>query len=194
MSNVFAHDGTAIFSGVWTAITAAKGFDELLLSIPKDATHWVRYTTGATAALSTGEALEGGTSGATCKLVAQAVEVGTAGSSDTGILFVNTVSGTFEAETLTGGTSTGTVDIIQDMIALNKGNPHPKAVLITVETATILCTIGGVLAATTATQNYGLSMSAGTSRVIRGVQNIRNFKAINAVNANGGILKYELYY
>jgi len=191
---IFQHDGNCVFCGTWTAITASKGFDSTLLSIPKDATHWVRYTTGATAALSVGEALEGGTSSATCKLVAQAVETGTAGSSDKGILFVNTVSGTFQAETLTGGTSTGTVAIGQDLIALSKTSPHPKALLIAIETAAILCTVDGTTPSTTALNNYGIYVDAGISRVIRGVHNIRNFKCINAVNTNGAILHYELYY
>ena len=57
---VFAHDGNCVFEGIWTAITAARGFNASLLSIPKDAGHWVRYTTGATAALSIGEKLTGG--------------------------------------------------------------------------------------------------------------------------------------
>ena len=189
---IFQHDGNAVFTGVWTAITAAKGFDDLLLSPPKGATHFVRYTTGATAALSVGETLTGGTGGATAVLVAQAVEVGTAGSSDTGIIFVKTVSGTFEAETLTGGTSTGTVDIIQDLIALNPGLAHPKALLITVEDAAVLVTNNGTLPAVT--QDYGIYMAAGQSRVIRGVQNIRNFKVVNAVASNGAVIKYDLMY
>ena len=193
MSNqVFAHDGNCVFTGVWTAITAAKSFDSLLLSPPSNATHFIRYTTGATAALSTGEVLTGGTGGATAVLVAQAVEVGTAGSSDTGIVFVKTVSGAFEAETVTGGTSTGTVDIIQDLVKLEKGIVHPKALLIAIEDAAVLMTINGTLPAVT--QDYGIYVSAGQSRVIRGVQNIRNFKVISAVGSNGAVLKYDLLF
>ena len=191
---VFAHDGNCVFEGIWTAITAARGFNASLLSIPKDATHWVRYTTGATAALIVGEKLTGGTSGKTCILVAQAVENGTAGSGDSGILFVKTISGIFQAETLTGGASTGTVAIAQDFIVLNPGVVHPKALLVTVETASIHTTVSGTTPTATAGTNHGVNMDAGQSRVVRGVNNIRNFKAINAVAANGAILKYELYF
>jgi len=191
---IFAHDGNTVFEGIWTAITASKSFDTTLLNIPKDATHWGRYTTGATAALSIGETLTGGTSTKTCVLVAQAVEVGTAGTSDTGIIFVKTVSGTFQAETLTGGTSTGTVAIAQDLIALNPGHPHPKALLVSVETASLHTTTSGTTPTVTAGTNHGVNMDAGQSRVIRGINNIRNFKAINAVASNGAIMKYELYY
>lgn len=193
-SQVFAHDGNAVFEGVWTAITAAKSFNTNLLNVPANATHWVRYTTGGTAALSVGETLTGGTSSKTCKLVAQAVEVGTAGSSDTGIIFVNAVSGTFQGETLTGGTSTGTVAIAQDFIALNRYSPHPKTLLVAVETASLHCTVSGVTPTATAGTNHGVTIPASGSWVVRGVQNIRNFKAINETNANGSIMKYILYY
>lgn len=194
MSIVFSHDGNCKFTGVWTAITASKSFDTNLLNIPKDATHWIRYITGGTAALSVGETLTGGTSSKTCKLVAQAVEVGTAGAGDTGIIFVKSPSGTFVAETLTGGTSTGTVIIAQDLITLALGNPHPKALLIAIETEAIKCTVSGQAPTTTAGTNYGVHMDAGQTRVIRGINNIKNFKAINAVASNGAILKWELYY
>ena len=194
MSEVFAHDGNCIFEGLWTSITAAKGFDSTLLSIPNDATHWVRYTTGATAALSVGETLTGGTSSKTCVLVAQAVEVGTAGSSDTGIIFVKSPSGAFQAETLTGGTSTGTVVIAQDLIGLNKVHQHPKAVLLAAEVASLNTTVSGTIPTTTAGTNHGITMDAGQTRVIRGIQNIRNFKCINAIASSGAKLKYELYY
>ena len=191
---VFAHDGDCIFEGVWTAITASKSFDSNLITVPPTATHWMRYTTGATHALTVGETLTGGTSAETCTLVAQAVEVGTAGSGDTGILFVKDVSGTFAAETLTGGTSAGTVAIIQNFIALRTGLVHPKALMIAVETATVHTTISSLTPTVTSGTNRGVSMAAGQSRVIRGYNNIRNFKAINETNANGAILKYELYY
>jgi hypothetical protein len=191
---VFAHDGTCIFTGKWSTITAAKNFDSNLLNIPREATHWVNYNTGAVAALSVGEVLEGGTSGFFCTVVAQAVENGTAGAGDSGILFVKTVTGTFVAETLTGATSTGTVAIGQNFIALPKSSPHPKTVLLTVETAAVNCAVGETTAATTALLDYGVYMGSGTSRVVRGVGNVRTVSIINSVHENGAVVKYELYY
>lgn len=190
---IFAHDGEAQFDGVWTTITAAKGFDSALLDIPKEATHWVRYTTGATAALRLNEVLTGGTSHSTCRLVGKATETGTAGSSDTGILLVNSVVGTFQAETLTGTVSTGTVAIIQDLIPLIT-SVQPKAALITVKTAAIQFTLSGVTPTVTGGTNHGHQMDAGQSYVIRGYNNIRKFKCINAVNANGAIVEYSLLF
>jgi hypothetical protein len=187
-------DGRPVFEGTWTAITAAKGFDTNLLNVPKDATHWVRYTTGGTAALAVGETLTGGTSSATAVLVAQAVEVGTAGSSDTGILFLKSVSGTFEAETLTGGTSTGTVAIIQAPIAIPHGIVHPKAALIAAESFALNVTISGTTPTVTAGTNHGITIAAANNWRITGINALKQFKCINAVNASGAVCKYILYF
>jgi len=123
------------------------------------------------------------------------VEVGTAGSSDTGVLFLRSVESGFTAsgETLTGGSSTGTVDTIQAPIPLRFFG-MPKAALLTVEVADIMMTVGGVTATTTATQNYGVLIPAGSNRVIRGIDNIRTMQVINAVASSGSKLKYELYF
>ena len=44
----FAHDGESFFSGVWTGVTAAKGFDSKLIDIPINASHYLRFTSGGT--------------------------------------------------------------------------------------------------------------------------------------------------
>jgi hypothetical protein len=191
---VFQHDGNAVFEGVWTAITAAKSFDATLLDVPRNATHWVRYTTGATAALVVGETVHGATSSATARLTAKATEVGTAGTSDTGILFLDSLTGTWAAETVHAAVSNGTVVIAQAPIKLERQNPNPKTLLISVETASIHVSLGGTLVTATAGTNHGITLTAGQSWVIRGKQNIRNFQCINEVNANGAVLKYTLYY
>jgi len=193
-SQVFSHDGTCVFEGVWTAITAAKSFNTNLLNIPKDATHWVRYTTGATAALVIGETVHGNTSAATAVLVAQAVEVGTAGSSDTGIVFLRALTGTWVAETLHADGSGGTVAIAQAPIALINCSPHPKTLVVAAEVADINVTISGLTATTTAGTNHGITITNGQSEAYRGINNIRYFQAINAVASNGALMKYRLYY
>ena len=195
MMTLFAHDGNATFEGVWTAITAAKGFDATLLSIPKGATHWVRYITGATAALRFGEILHGETSTSTATLVDQAIESGTTGGGNqTGIVFVKSPSAAFQAEIVHGDITDGHITIAEDFIALNKIDPHPKTLLIGVETASIHVSLTGTAPTATSGTNYGITVTAGQSWVIRGHQNIRNFKCINETNANGAILKYVLYY
>ena len=195
MSIIFAHDGDCLFTGKWTAITASKGFDANYLTIPKAATHFVKYSAGTDFALTVGETVTGATASAV--VVAQVIDSGTiAADTAAGTLFLKSVSGTFTAETITGGTSTGTAAIVQAPIVLSPhaSNPHPKALLVTVETASIRNNLGGSLATTTATTGAGVLMSAGQSRVIRGAQNIKDFQAINAVNANGASIDWELYF
>jgi hypothetical protein len=41
--------------------------------------------------------------------------------------------------------------------------------------------------------DYGHQMDAGQSYVVRGYNNIRKFKCINAVASNGAIVKYSLF-
>ncbi len=193
-SVVFAHDGTCFFSGDWLTLTSARSLDSQLFFPPHGVTHKVRYTNGATAGLQIGEVLTGGTSAATAILLGQVIDNNvSAGSADKGWLLLGSISGKFEAETLTGGTSTGTVDIYeapQPFTAMGL----PRTLLITVETADIRFSLDGGLAGTTALSGHGSLMSDKDSYVIRGSENIRKFSAINAVNANGAVIKYHLFY
>jgi hypothetical protein len=158
-----------------------------------------------------GDTLTGNNSTNTCVLVAQIIENGVAsGSSDDGIILVKRTPTPAAAAgkpvafpaflgdtTLTGTSkySSGTLTIAntQEFVPLIP-RQSPKAALITIETAAINFTQGGILPTATSGTNYGHIMSAGQSYVLRGYSNIRNFKAINSVASNGAILKYSLYY
>jgi hypothetical protein len=195
-SVIFAHDGEAGFSGIWSLITAARSLDDYLINPAKlhnlGATHVARYSTGGTAALKLNETLTGGTSSATCKLVYQIVEQGTAGSADSGWIFVKALSGPFQAETLTG-TGTGTVVIFQDFRTILPASPA-KAALISVEVASVNFSMSGSLAGTTALSNMGHKMDLGQSYVVRGWSNIKSLSIINSVASSGAIVKYSLFY
>lgn len=194
MITAFVLNGECGFSGIWSSITASRGFNANLLNIPH-ADYYVRYTGGATAAMRVGEKITGGTSSATMTLVAQAVENGAAGSSDSGIIFLKLLTGTPAAagETWTGAVSTGTVATAQAPLSLTFRG-QPKSALITVETATITFTQDGTIPTASAGTNYGHQMVVGQSYVIQGWNNIRNFRCINTVNANGAVVKYSLFY
>ncbi len=195
--NIFAHDGNNVFDGIWSTITAARSFDAALLSIPKEATHWVRYTAGTTAELVVGELVHGNTTAAaTANVVKVVTEQGTVGATTAaGILFLRNRSTTaFTAETVHAAGSGGTVVIAQDPILLNPGSPHPKALLIEIESFALTVTTSGLLPTAAAGTNHGISLDPGQSMIIRGVNNIRNFQAINTVNASGSIMKYQLFY
>lgn len=195
---VFAHDGQCGYCGTWTTITSARSLDAAFFEIPANATYYFHYTTGGTHAFSVGEQLVGGTSSKTCYVAKVVIENGgTAGSGDAGILFVYTPSGTFTAgETLTGQTDSGTCVLVQTPLLIrNVVKPYsPKSMLISVETAGINFTIDGTTPSLTAGANHGHLVGNGQSTVIRGSNNIKNFKAINAVNASGAVMKYSLYY
>jgi hypothetical protein len=76
--------------------------------------------------------------------------------------------------------------------ATTKVDTRPKAeeVIVTVETADIRWTIDGTTPVVTATSNgTGHIASAGDVLTITGYDNIRRFRAINAVAASGAMLK-----
>lgn len=194
MNTIFAHDGECGFSGIWIEITSAKGFDGVLLDVPSNAQKYARFTGGATAVISAGETITGGTSSKTAIIVGVAAENGAIGDSDAeGIIMVTGTSGAFQAETITSS-GTGTVAIAQDFISNKVAGLKPKAALITVETAPIKFTLDGTNPTATAGTNFGHQMDAGQSYVVRGWSNIRKFRCINAVASNGAIVKYSLFY
>jgi len=69
-----------------------------------------------------------------------------------------------------------------------------KAALITVETADIRFTLDGTAPTTTATTAIGHLMTSGQNYVVRGWENIRNFKCINAVGSSGAVVKATYFY
>jgi hypothetical protein len=72
----------------------------------------VTYITGSVADLTVGEIVTGGTSSATGIVRELVIDYGTfAGNNAIGILYLTTLTGTFQAETVTGGTSGGTAVI-----------------------------------------------------------------------------------
>jgi hypothetical protein len=185
--------GQAQFSGMISTMTSAKSIDNCLLKAHFNATHYVHYNTGATAALLEGEKVTGGTSGATARIAEIYVINGTAGSGDVGILLLRDISGTFAAETLTGSSSTGTCAIVQAPIEMISYAP-PKTMLITVETASVNITMDGTIPTATAGTNLGHTIASGQSMIIYGIDNIRKFKSINSVDSSGSIIKFTLYF
>ena len=203
---VFLHDGETGFEGRWSAMTTVMSFAAAQLNVPRQATHWIRYTGGATHAMVLPDIITGNNSTNTCLCLAQIIENGVAsGSTDDGIILVCKTPGTtapFPAfigdVTLTGtaaksSSGTLTINAAQEFIPLLP-RQSPKAALIVVETASINFTQGKVIPTVTAGTNYGTTMTLGQSYVVRGYSNIRNFKAINTVDSSGAIMKYSLYY
>lgn len=198
--------GIKMFGGTIGTLTSVVGINANLLNVPAAATHFIKYNTGGVGALTLGETLTGGTSAKTCVLVAQVVENGTAGAGDNGIIFINAKSGTFVAETLAGGTSSGTIAITQDMVSLasinlivdtaSKGSlrSQPKTLQVLAVGFDINYTVDGTLPTVTAGTNNGTTLEAGQATTIRGITEIRNFKCINAVASSGAKIKYELAY
>lgn len=75
------------------------------------------------------------------------------------------------------------------------GNLPCKAALITVETADIRFTLDGTTPVVTATGGgVGHLMVSGQSYVVRGWENIRQFRCINAVGSSGAVVRATFFY
>lgn len=78
---------------------------------------------------------------------------------------------------------------------LRDSNGEPaKYALVTVSTYTIHFTLDGTAPTAAAGTNVGHPMPAGTSYVIEGYDNIKNFKAINAVAGQDGVVKITFFH
>lgn len=187
--------GVAQFSGIWDTITSARSFDASLLTIPKEAAYWQRFTTGSVADLANGELLTGGTSSKTVRLLKEIIEQGTSGATTAAgiILLTNSKGGAMQGETLTGGTSSGTVVIPGDLLPINFAGMSATGLQIGVEVASINFTVDGSTPTVTSGTNQGITLSAGTIYQID-QEHLRNFKCINSVNGSGAKVKYTIMF
>jgi len=69
-----------------------------------------------------------------------------------------------------------------------------RAMLVQVLTNSVNVTKNGTTPTATAGTNKGLTYAAGTSFWVIGINNIRNFKAIDAVSGSAGVVKGEPYF
>lgn len=187
----FAIDGDA---GVFVryATAAAQGFADCLLNIPITTTHFFQYTSGS-AVMTPGIVVTGATSAATARITGNAILSGTVGGGDVvGVLFVEHLSGTFQAENLKipGGTDDATV--VLPVAVRVKGLPVKKAFITTEGAVTV--SFDGSVPTLTAGTDIGHEYATALSFWIVGAENIRRFQFINTVNASGALLKATLFY
>lgn len=69
-----------------------------------------------------------------------------------------------------------------------------KAMLITVETATVNMTLDKSTPTVASGTNLGHQLDAGQSYVIRGENNVANARFINRVASNGAVIKGTIFY
>ena len=191
----FDFPGTCGLSGLWSSLTTAKGFNKFVLDFPGSSSHFVPYTTGGTAALHKGETLTG-TSGATVYLLESVVENGTAGTGDSGFVFINRLIGTptSTGETWTGSVSGGTIVTAQAPISTTGIRGPARACLITVEVAAIQFTQDGTIPTVNSGTNYGHNLNPGDSYGFREWETLRKFQVINTAAGAGSVVKYSMYY
>ena len=193
---VYSLDGDAGISGKFSTITAAKGFDANVLEVPKDATHFVPFTSGGTAAIGVGQKVVGATStSSTAYVVAVTLDEGSWGAgTGAGILWFNRVVGTFTAENLDIGADGDVCTIASALYTCDFSGLQAKSALVSCEAFTINYNVSKITPTVAAGTSYGHLLAVGASVVIKGIQALRNFQCINAVNGSGSIVKYSIFY
>jgi hypothetical protein len=98
-------------------------------------------------------------------------------------------------ETLTPVASTSFTSTKVCVDASGSGKVCAKAALISVETGGVRFTMEGTTPVVTATGGgVGHLLASGDSYVVRGFENVKNFKCIQAVTATGGIVRVTYFY
>lgn len=101
--------------------------------------------------------------------------------------------GVEKVSTLTSSTGLTEANYLQNVDIAGASARQAQEVMISVETGAIRYTVDGTTPTTTATTGIGHLAQPGDILVIAGYQNIKNFRAINAVASNGAELRVTFY-
>lgn len=176
-------------------LTSAKGFPTDSLLIPADAEYLIEFSSGGTTEIVEGNKVVGATSSATAYVCGISLYMGTwAGGDAAGIFFLRDVSGTFQAENLDVGASSNLATIAGAVRTCTYAGRKPVAAFIMTKTASVTFTLSGATPTLAAGTDIGIPLSVNSYYMIEGFDNVKNFQAINTVNASGGVLRTILFY
>jgi len=154
----------------------------------------VHYNSGGTYVMKVGDVVTGATSAATARVTARVLESGTDGAgSAVGWLYLENVSGTFEAENLNVGANANVATIATDVIRISRAL-QAKAMFVTCEGATVHFSVDGSTPTAAAGTNLGQSLTAGSSLTFETIRAIRNFKVIDRVSGSAGTVKVVCFF
>jgi len=193
---VFSVDGESGITVKYSSITTSTQFDSNLLHPPSQASHYFKFTSGGTNTPAVGETLTGLTSAATAKIVAVVLISGTFGAgSAVGIIFVNEVSGTFQAENLdhTNG-ATDDMTIAENALVLRFKGMRAKSALAQAKTASINFVEDSSLVTVESGVNPGFTMDAKQTYVIKSWNDLQNFRFINETASNSATFHVAFRY
>jgi hypothetical protein len=219
IQNVFTYDGDSGYSGIFyfnidnydTSSNTIRSFGKDLLTYPQfsRATSWLQYING-NGDFIPGEQISTD-SLVVCSFVSQ-VKDNVDASRSTGILMLTDILSNLDfnndynsPKTLVGLKSGASADVYSDFITILLPYRQPRAAILSVPNnqsgaSNLTCGINYTTAATIpwwgndTERNWGLFLDLGDLHVIRGYNNIRNFRCVAAAKGNTTILKYELLF
>lgn len=154
----------------------------------------VPFTSGGTHEVVVGDLLTGATSSAALRVTAIVLESGTwAGGNAAGWLYGVNQTGVFQAENLNEGANSNVCTIPSDSSKIHH-NLQAKNCKVIVEDYALRCTKDGTTPTATAGTAIGDIIQAGQNFMIADINEIRNFKCIDAVSGEAGTAHCELYF
>ena len=190
------HDKKGGLTGILGPLTSAKGFPDNALIIPATATKMVPFSSGGTTEIVAGNIVTGATSTKTAYVVATALFNGTwAGGDASGVLFLKDPSGTFQAENLDVGATSNLATIPSALLSTTGfAGRSALAALITPKSYAVNYTVTPESPTVTAGTDLGVYLDTGFYHIIEGLDDVKNFKAINAVASSGAVIRFTLFY
>lgn len=193
--NIQTFQNRAGLEQILGTLTSAKGFPADSLLIPAKAEYHIEFSSGGTTEIVEGNKITGATSGATAYVEGVSLYSGTwAGGDAAGILFLKDVSGTFQAENLNVGAGSNLATIPGAPRACTYAGRKPVAAFIMAKTASVTFTLSGAVPTLAAGTDIGIPLPTNSYYMVEGFDNVKNFQAINTVNASGGVLRTILFY
>lgn len=177
-------------------LDVARSLPEAVLN-PTTQTY-LRFTAGITG-LASGLVVTGGVSGAIGRVDAVVITAGTlAGSDAVGILFITVRSGTFQTdENLVNGITTYAISRTAIVTLPSNYRYGAKAVVVQCLTGAINLLYDGsppTNSGEIGDASFGFTLQPTDAEVIRGWENVRRLKFLNAVAVTNGILNVEVFY
>jgi hypothetical protein len=157
------------------------------------------YTSGGTTVMKAGDTIVGASGGATAIIVSRTIATGTDGAgSAAGDLIIKCQVGAFQSENIKVEAGTDEATIAADSIAYPSTSPFQgmncKAAMLIGEANDMNCTFDGTLPSAYAGQNVGVVIGDGQSMLLKDIAMIKNFRCIDRVSGNAGIMKVICFF
>lgn len=188
-----SHPGTRLTQQTITPGDTATGISKSTWRTQGDKA--IFFTSGGTYVTKVGDTIVGATGAATAYVEAVVLESGSfAGGDAAGWLYLSNQVGTFQSENLNVGANSNVGTIATNTHSIEAKGVEAVRAVIRVEDNDIRYATTGTTPTATSGSNPQNICYAGQEIPLEGIQEIRNFKAIDAVSGSASKLRVECFF